>query len=128
VPRRFLYLVFLTAVLALLPRNLLASDDWPKPSAEELSMTSEPKAPGAPAIILYREEITDNANHQFTQYLRIKILTDAGLTWATVELPSANFLKLDARTASPMAPSFPSLASLTRSSSRKARDGTSIAT
>ena len=100
-PRRFLYLVFLTAVLALLPRNLLASDDWPKPSAEELSMTSEPKAPGAPAIILYREEITDNANHQFTQYLRIKILTDAGLTWATVELPSANFQKLEARTVQP---------------------------
>jgi hypothetical protein len=64
-------------------------------------MTSEPKAPGASAIMLYREEISDNVNAQFTEYVRIKILTDAGLSWATLEIPSSNFEKLEARTVQP---------------------------
>ncbi len=50
-------------------------------------MTSDPKAPGAPAVFLYREEKTDNGNHYVSCYARIKVLTELGKEWATVEVP-----------------------------------------
>ncbi len=49
-------------------------------------MTQDPKAPGAPAVYLAREEITDNFNHFVSSYARIKVLTDAGKDLATVEV------------------------------------------
>ena len=58
-----------------------------EPTKEELQMTSDPKAPGAPAVFLYREEATDNANHTISEYARIKVLTELGKEWATVEVP-----------------------------------------
>jgi Domain of Unknown Function with PDB structure (DUF3857) len=61
-------------------------------SPEELKMTSEPRAPGAPAIILYRQ--VDRDDNGFTShednYVRIKILTEEGRKQADVEIP---FLK-----------------------------------
>ncbi len=70
-------------------------------SQEELKMTSEPQAPGAPAIILYRELSRDDcgatchsANVGFMSvdrfeenYYRIKILTEAGREYGNVEIP-----------------------------------------
>jgi hypothetical protein len=59
---------------------------------DELKMTSEPLAPGAAAIILYREvDRDDNArtSHE-DDYFRIKILTEEGRKYADVEIP---FLK-----------------------------------
>lgn len=57
-------------------------------SPEELKMTAEPKAPGAPAIILYRE--VDRDDHGGTAhedvYFRIKILTEEGRKYADVEV------------------------------------------
>ncbi len=58
-----------------------------EPTKEELQMTSDPKAPGASAVFLYREEVSDNANHYIREYARIKVLTEAGKEWATVEVP-----------------------------------------
>jgi hypothetical protein len=58
-----------------------------EPTKEELQMTSDPKAAGAPAVYLYREEVTDNGNHFISEYARIKVLTEAGKEWATVEVP-----------------------------------------
>jgi len=58
-----------------------------EPTKEELQMTSDPKAPGAPAVFLYREEITDNGRHFISEYARIKVLTEKGKEWATVEVP-----------------------------------------
>lgn len=65
-------------------------------------MTNEPKAPGAPAIILFREVDRDdrtvmsrersgpwfvkNAAHE-NVYFRIKILTEAGRKYADIEIP-----------------------------------------
>jgi hypothetical protein len=60
-------------------------------SPEELKMTSEPKAPGAPAIILFRQvDRNDNGktSHE-DNYFRIKILTDGGRKYANVEIPFA---------------------------------------
>ena len=58
-----------------------------EPTKEELQMTSDPKAPGAPAVFLYREESTNNRNHYISEYARIKVLTEKGKEWATVEVP-----------------------------------------
>ena len=55
---------------------------------EELKMTSEPQAPGAPAIILYRQ--VDRTDDRYTphedNYLRVKILTEEGRNHANVEI------------------------------------------
>jgi hypothetical protein len=73
-------------------------------SPAELTMTSEPQAPGAPAIILYREVDRDDygrtshggaiilgsqqSSDRFEDnYLRIKILTEAGRKFGNVEIP-----------------------------------------
>jgi Domain of Unknown Function with PDB structure (DUF3857)/Transglutaminase-like superfamily len=50
-------------------------------------MTSDPKFPGAQAVFLYREKATDNFNHFVSEYARIKVLTELGKEWATVEVP-----------------------------------------
>ena len=58
-----------------------------EPTREELQMTTDPKAPGAPAVFLNREEVTDNRSHYSSLYARIKVLTEQGKEWATVEVP-----------------------------------------
>ncbi len=71
--------------MALLARPARAAD-FLKPTAEELSMTSLKGYPGAPAVILYREEITKDDLHSVQHYERIKILTEEGKKYANVEL------------------------------------------
>ena len=58
-------------------------------SPDELKMTSEPMAPGAPAIILYRQVDRDDnirTPHE-DNYFRIKILTEEGRKHANIEIP-----------------------------------------
>lgn len=50
-------------------------------------MTAEPKAPGAPAIFLYREVDHNDVTYRENVYVRIKILTQEGLKQANVEVP-----------------------------------------
>jgi hypothetical protein len=65
-----------------------ASDGFQSVSPEELRMTSEPLAPGAPAIILYRQvDRDDNAPFHEDNYVRIKILTEEGRKYANIEIP-----------------------------------------
>ena len=70
-------------------------------------MTSEPLAPGAPAVILYRQvERDDNGrtSHE-DNYVRIKILTEEGRKFADVEIPffkvSEDIVHIRARTIRP---------------------------
>jgi hypothetical protein len=75
-------------------------------SADELRMTREPLAPGAPAIILYRQvDRDDNGRETQDNYLRIKILTEEGRKYANVEIPflkgSEEVVNLRARTVMP---------------------------
>jgi len=78
----------LTLIVAALSMPLIsAAQKFQEPSREELQMTSDPKAPGAPAVYLNREESTDNRSHYTTQYARIKVLTELGKEYATVEVP-----------------------------------------
>ena len=71
------------------PPKVAAGIGFQPVSSEELKMTAEPLAPGAPAIILYRQVDRDDngqTSHE-DNYVRIKILTEEGRKYANVELP-----------------------------------------
>ncbi len=76
-------------------------------SPEELKMTSEPKAPGASAIILYRQVDRDDSsrNPREDNYVRIKILKEEGRSHANIEIPFSKLYEdiknLKARTIRP---------------------------
>src|SRR5271168_4344335 len=62
------------------------AQQWTTPTPEELSMTSQPEVPGAPAVYLFREETTDDKLHMFSIYTRLKVLTERGTEYSNVEL------------------------------------------
>jgi hypothetical protein len=68
----------------------LRADGFQPVSAEELKMTAEPQALGAPAIILFRQVDRDDRGaltaHE-NNYVRIKILKEEGRKYADVEIP-----------------------------------------
>jgi hypothetical protein len=69
-------LLLLSLVLA--PLSAFASADWQQPTPEELKMTADPAAPGAPAVYLFREETVSDDLHMHSMYARIKILSEKG--------------------------------------------------
>jgi len=77
----------LFAIFVFLSVSCLVQGQFRGPTAEELHMTADPKAPGAAAVYLYLEERTDNAIHFHSYYARIKVLTEKGLESATVRVP-----------------------------------------
>ena len=70
------------------PVGVRASEGFPPISPEDLKMTSEPLAPGAPAITLYRQVDRDDNGHTSHEdnFIRIKILTEEGRKYGNVEL------------------------------------------
>ena len=103
---RLLFYFFATIVFFGLSTRARAGVHFQPISQEELKMTSEPGAPGAPAIILYREvnrddygisnrgglrlvgnEMAAPASRFEEDYYRIKILTDAGRKYGNIEIP-----------------------------------------
>ncbi len=74
-------------VTALTLPLMATAQKFQEPTKEELQMTADPKAPGAAAVYLYREEKMDNGTHYVSRYARIKVLTELGKEWATVEVP-----------------------------------------
>jgi hypothetical protein len=81
--------IFLTAVSPCSAQTPAPAAGWLPIVEEELKMTSEPKAPGAPAIILYRQVDRDDSTqkpHEYN-YVREKIFTEEGRKYADVELP-----------------------------------------
>lgn len=95
----FLRSTFLLFVVAS-PLSLRAQFQDPTP--DELKMTSEPKAPGADAIYLYREETLNCDKGEWTYYARIKVLAEKGKELATVQTPfdpeSTRVEKVEGRT------------------------------
>jgi hypothetical protein len=75
----------LLSALALLATPFTRAQ-WTVPTPEELSMTSQPEVPGAPAVYLFREETTEDNLHMFSTYVRLKVLTERGKEYANVEL------------------------------------------
>jgi hypothetical protein len=65
---------------------MAAQAQWTAPTQEELKMTAQPEVPGAPAVYLFKEEITDDKLHMWSKYVRLKVLTDRGKEQANVEL------------------------------------------
>jgi hypothetical protein len=75
-----------------------AAPSWQQPTAEELSMTSQPETPGADAVYLNRDEIADDREESVSDMeaysedkrnfhtinVRLKILTEAGKRYADV--------------------------------------------
>jgi hypothetical protein len=90
--RRLAVFILLLLVLPAFRRTqtVSAGDEWQPITQEELKMTSEPKAPGASAIILYRQVDRDDSDvrtsHEYN-YIREKILTEEGRKFADVEIP-----------------------------------------
>jgi len=83
----FLGALLFAVSLAITPA--ITADDWLPISPEELKMTTEPKAPGVPAIYLYRQVDRfdlSRGGHEHN-YIRIKILTEAGRDYANIEIP-----------------------------------------
>ena len=89
ISRLTLSLTFLVCLTGSL-RSACAADAWTPPTPEELSMTSCPQAPGARAIYLFREQITEDAMHMYSVHIRVKVLTDAGKDMGNVELSYAH--------------------------------------
>jgi hypothetical protein len=103
----FVSLYALFCLTLLLPKSALAGAGFQPVNPDELKMTSEPLAPGAPAIILYRQ--VDRDDNRYTphedSYLRIKILTEEGRKHGNVEIPFSkayeNITGIHARTIKP---------------------------
>ena len=80
----------LVAMVVFRPAPTWAGDKFQPISPDELKMTNEPQAPGAAAIILFREVDRDDSRsgtiHE-NNYYRVKILTEEGRKHADVELP-----------------------------------------
>jgi hypothetical protein len=81
---RLFCLSLLSALVLLATPSIHAQ--WTVPTAEELSMTSQPEVPGAPAVYLFRQETTEDNLHMFSTYVRLKVLTERGKEYANVEL------------------------------------------
>ncbi|HEX4784731.1 MAG TPA: DUF3857 domain-containing protein [Candidatus Sulfotelmatobacter sp.] len=79
---------FFVLIAVLIPNSIWALNFQPV-SPTELAMTSEPKAPGAPAIILFRQVDRDDRGQTAHEdvYFRIKILTEEGRKYADIEIP-----------------------------------------
>lgn len=105
-PNKFLVLFsHCLLALAVVVPFARAGDDWLPITPEELKMTSEPKAPGAPAIYLYRQVDRDDVHSREYNYARIKILTEEGRKYADIEIPFrkgvVNIWNIQARTIHP---------------------------
>jgi hypothetical protein len=86
------YVLLMLAVWIFAVSQAKAGVGFQPVSTDELRITNEPLAPGAPAIILYRQVDRDDngrTSHE-DDYIRIKILTEEGRKHADVEIP---FLK-----------------------------------
>jgi hypothetical protein len=80
----FLACLFLLVAIA---SPVAIHSQFQAPTDDELKMTSDPKAPGADAVYLYREETTDFPQQLRSYYSRIKVLTEKGKELATVQIP-----------------------------------------
>jgi len=82
---------FLMICAATINVRNVSADEWQPVTQDELKMTSLPEAPGAPAVILFKQVDRDDGqnSHEYT-YVRIKVLTEEGRKYADVQIP---FLK-----------------------------------
>jgi len=84
-----LFLLIAIPLLMAPVHTTLAGDEWLPIDPADLKMTSDPKAPGAPAIYLYRQVDRKDDSRAGTEYnyIRIKILTEEGRRYGNIEIP-----------------------------------------
>ena len=101
------FVLLLLGAVALAPRPSSAGDDWLPIPPDDLALKDNPASPGAHAMILYRESAvnekfaaTDGAS--VSEYVRIKIFTQEGTDYGSVEVPfrkdSSDIVAVRART------------------------------
>jgi hypothetical protein len=100
--------------LGVLPPRAVSAQtktDWPPISAEDAAMKDCSRQPGAPAVILYREESTDVGTATTSVFRRLKVLTAAGRDRSSIEIPFiAGLTKvtgIEARVVPPRGPAQP---------------------
>jgi len=87
-PRRAIRLgLFLLLELIALSAVLHAGADWAPVDPAELQMKDLPEQPGAPAFVLYSEEIDNGRLGTQSVYMRIKVLSEGGRKYADVRIP-----------------------------------------
>ena len=75
-------------LLAFVPDLLgQAADAWPAVTKEDLALTENPADPGSAAMILDRQVFTDDEKRLQTEFFRIKVFTEAGRSYADIEIP-----------------------------------------
>jgi Domain of Unknown Function with PDB structure (DUF3857) len=101
------FVSFLLVFLVTLFANPTWAVNFQPVSPDELKMTSEPKAAGVPAIILFRQVDRDDRGRTAHEdvYFRIKILTEEGRKYGDIEIPfwkeQGDVVNLHARTIEP---------------------------
>jgi hypothetical protein len=100
--------VLLISLLLVVGKEIATANIGFQPvSPDELKMPGEAKAPGAPAIILFRQVDRDDNGHTSHEdnYVRIKIFTEEGRKHADIEIPyfkeNENISEIKARTIRP---------------------------
>lgn len=63
------------------------SDSWQAVPKEDLALKDNPASPGSAAMILERQVYTDDEKRLQTEWVRIKVFTEAGRAYADVEIP-----------------------------------------
>ncbi len=81
---RLLFVAF--GIVGLLGYGVEARGQWIAPTPEELKMTSIAEAPDARAVVLLRDELTEDDNHMWSTYMRVKVLTEAGKDMGDVRI------------------------------------------
>jgi hypothetical protein len=61
--------------------------EWPPISDADRALKDCPAQPGAPAVCLLIEQVTDHDEWTFQAFVRIKVLTPAGKDYGDVEIP-----------------------------------------
>jgi hypothetical protein len=74
-------------VLFALAAPALIHAQFQPPTPEELKMTADSKAPGADAVYLNIEDVTDDERHFYNYHARIKVLQEKGKELATIRVP-----------------------------------------
>jgi hypothetical protein len=87
--RILLFCVPILLLVLYFSKAKVVADEWQPVDPADLKMTSEPKAPGAPAIYLYRQVDRKDASRAATEYnyVRIKILSEEGRDRANIIIP-----------------------------------------
>jgi Domain of Unknown Function with PDB structure (DUF3857)/Transglutaminase-like superfamily len=61
--------------------------EWPPIPDEEMALKDCPQQPGAPAVFLWREVLSDDNYTRIFRHYRLKVLTPAGKDRANIEIP-----------------------------------------